>query len=100
MINNSFTRYGGRFNIDHNATDRLVFGVNLAVDRSQLNKVTNDNEFSTLVSWLPNCLLRRPPTHPRDFPTQIPFIQAAFTMRSMISIVRLPTVLWATPMPI
>ncbi|MBS1601217.1 MAG: TonB-dependent receptor [Bacteroidetes bacterium] len=56
VINNSFTRYGGRFNIDHNATDRLVFGVNLAVDRSQLNKVTNDNEFSTpgqLVAELP-----------------------------------------------
>jgi len=56
LINNTFSRYGARFNLDHNATDNLVFGLNLAVDRSQLNKVSNDNAFSTpgqLVSQLP-----------------------------------------------
>ncbi len=56
VINNRFTRYGARFNIDHNATDKLVFGLNLAVDRSQLNKVTNDNSFSSpqeLVAQIP-----------------------------------------------
>jgi TonB-linked SusC/RagA family outer membrane protein len=56
VINNTFSRYGARFNLDHNATDNLVFGLNLAVDRSQLNKVTNDNSFSTpgeLVAQLP-----------------------------------------------
>jgi TonB-dependent starch-binding outer membrane protein SusC len=56
VINNTFSRYGARFNIDHNATDKLVFGVNMAVDRSQLNKVTNDNSFSApgeLVAQLP-----------------------------------------------
>lgn len=56
VINNTFTRYGARFNIDHNATDKLIFGLNLAVDRSQLNKVTNDNSFSTpgeMVALLP-----------------------------------------------
>src|SRR6202012_1574466 len=56
VINNYFTRYGARFNIDHNATDKLVFGMNMAVDRSQLNRVTNDNSFSTpgqLVAQLP-----------------------------------------------
>jgi TonB-linked SusC/RagA family outer membrane protein len=47
VINNTFSRYGARFNIDHNATDKLVFGLNLAIDRSQLDKVTNDNSFST-----------------------------------------------------
>jgi TonB-dependent starch-binding outer membrane protein SusC len=56
VINNTFSRYGARFNIDHNATDKLIIGLNLAVDRSQLNKVTNDNSFSTpgeLVAQLP-----------------------------------------------
>ncbi|MES1160457.1 MAG: TonB-dependent receptor plug domain-containing protein, partial [Bacteroidota bacterium] len=36
VINNKFSRYGARFNIDHTASDRLTFGLNLAVDRSQL----------------------------------------------------------------
>lgn len=65
VINNTFTRYGARFNIDHNATDRLVFGLNLAVDRSQLNRVTNDNAFSTpgqLVAQLPASPLIDPST--------------------------------------
>ncbi|MBS1918499.1 MAG: TonB-dependent receptor [Bacteroidetes bacterium] len=56
VINNTFSRYGTRFNIDHNATDKLVFGLNLAIDRSQLNRVTNDDAFSTpgqLVAQLP-----------------------------------------------
>lgn len=56
VINNTFSRYGTRFNIDHNASDKLVLGLNMAVDRSQLNKVTNDNAFSTpgqLVAQLP-----------------------------------------------
>lgn len=56
VINNKFSRYGSRFNIDHTASDRLTFGLNLAVDRSQLDRVTNDNAFSTpgqLVAQLP-----------------------------------------------
>lgn len=56
VINNKFSRYGTRFNIDHTASDRLTFGLNLAVDRSQLDRVTNDNAFSTpgqLVAQLP-----------------------------------------------
>ena len=56
VINNTFSRYGARFNLDHNATDKLVFGLNLAVDRSQLNKVTSDVSFSApgeLVAQLP-----------------------------------------------
>ena len=56
VINNKFSRYGARFNIDHNASDRLLFGINLAVDRSQLDRVSHDNAFSTpgqLVAQLP-----------------------------------------------
>lgn len=56
VINNKFHRYGGRFNLEHNATDKLSFGINLSVDRSQLDRVTNDNSFSTpgqLVAQIP-----------------------------------------------
>jgi TonB-linked SusC/RagA family outer membrane protein len=56
VINNRFSRYGTRFNIDHNASDKLVFGLNMAVDRSQLDKVTFDNSLSSpgeLVAQVP-----------------------------------------------
>jgi TonB-dependent starch-binding outer membrane protein SusC len=65
VINNKFSRYGTRFNIDHNVSDRLVFGLNLAVDRSQLNRITNDDAFSTpgqLVAQLPISPLIDPST--------------------------------------
>jgi TonB-linked SusC/RagA family outer membrane protein len=65
VINNRFSRYGTRFNIDHTASDRLVFGLNLAVDRSQLDRITNDDAFSTpgqLVAQLPISPLIDPST--------------------------------------
>lgn len=65
VINNRFYRYGGRLNLEHSATDKLTLGVNLAVNRSQLNRVTNDNAFSTpgqLVAQLPISPLYDPET--------------------------------------
>lgn len=65
VINNKFYRYGGRLNLDHTATDKLSFGINLSVDRSQLNRVTNDDQFSTpgqLVAQLPISPLYDPKT--------------------------------------
>ena len=56
VINNKFYRYGGRMNLEHQATSNLSFGINMSVNRSQLNRVTNDNSFSTpgqLVAQLP-----------------------------------------------
>jgi TonB-linked SusC/RagA family outer membrane protein len=56
VINNRFYRYGGRMNLEHQATSNLSFGINMSVNRSQLNRVTNDNSFSTpgqLVAQLP-----------------------------------------------
>jgi TonB-linked SusC/RagA family outer membrane protein len=56
VINNQFSRYGGRFNLEHNATSKLAFGINLAINRSELKRVSNDNAFSTpgqLVAQLP-----------------------------------------------
>jgi hypothetical protein len=59
VINNKFYRYGGRMNLEHNPTDKLSIGINIAVDRSQLNRVTNDNAFST-----PGQLVAQPPITP------------------------------------
>ncbi|MEZ2441472.1 SusC/RagA family TonB-linked outer membrane protein [Chitinophaga sp. RCC_12] len=47
VINNKFQRYGGRLNLEHSATDKLSFGMNLNVSRTQLDRVANDNIFST-----------------------------------------------------
>jgi len=66
VINNQFQRAGARFNIDHTASDRLTLGLNLAVDRSQLNRITNDNAFSTpgqLVAQIPINPIIDPVTH-------------------------------------
>jgi TonB-linked SusC/RagA family outer membrane protein len=65
VIENTFYRYGGRLNLEHNPTARLSIGVNVAVDRSQLNRVSNDNAFSTpgqLVAQLPISPLYDPDT--------------------------------------
>lgn len=56
VINNSFQRYGGRINLDHNISDRINIGFNFALNKSQLDRVSHDNAFSTpgqLVSQLP-----------------------------------------------
>lgn len=65
VINNTFKRYGGRFNLEHNASSKLSLGLNLAVSRSQLDRVSNDNAFSTpgqLVAQLPISPLYDPTT--------------------------------------
>lgn len=59
VINNKFYRYGGRLNLEHNPTQKLSIGINLAADRSQLNRVTTDNAFST-----PGQLVAQPPITP------------------------------------
>jgi TonB-linked SusC/RagA family outer membrane protein len=54
--NNAFKRYGGRLNLEHNATDRLSFGMNLNVSRSQNDRISDDNSYSTpgqLVAQVP-----------------------------------------------
>jgi TonB-linked SusC/RagA family outer membrane protein len=59
VINNKFYRYGGRLNLEHSPSEKLSFGINVAIDRSQLNRVTNDNAFST-----PGQLVAQPPITP------------------------------------
>lgn len=53
---NRFRRYGGRLNLDHTANTHLSFGLNMAVNRSQLDRVSDDNAYSTpgqLVAQVP-----------------------------------------------
>ncbi len=59
VINNKFYRYGGRLNLEHSPTQKLTIGINISVDRSQLNRVTTDNAFST-----PGQLVAQPPITP------------------------------------
>ena len=56
VIDNSFSRYGARFNLEQAATDNLSFGINVAIDRSEIDKVDGDNSFATpgeLVAQIP-----------------------------------------------
>lgn len=56
VINNHFYRYGARVNIDHQVNDKLSLGINMTSSRSQLNRISNDDAFSTpgqLVAQLP-----------------------------------------------
>lgn len=65
VINNKFTRYGARLSLDHQATDKLNIGINMSVNRSQLDRVTDDNSFSTpgqLVAQVPISPLIDPET--------------------------------------
>lgn len=47
LIGNSFERMSGRLNIDHKATDKLSFGVNVSIAKTINNRVSADNAFST-----------------------------------------------------
>ena len=65
VVVNRFKRYGGRLNLEHNLTDKVTVGMNLTVTRSQLDRVTNDNAFSTpgqLAAQVPISPFRDPET--------------------------------------
>lgn len=47
LIGNSFRRISGRLNLDHKATDKLSFGMNVNIANTINDRVTDDNEFST-----------------------------------------------------
>jgi TonB-linked SusC/RagA family outer membrane protein len=47
IVSNQYERIASRFNLDHQATERLSFGINLTATRSVNNRVPNDNAFST-----------------------------------------------------
>jgi len=65
VIANRFRRYGGRLNLDHSINDKVTIGINLSSARSQLDRITNDNAFSTpgqLVAQIPVSPLYDPVT--------------------------------------
>ncbi|MGM0587813.1 MAG: SusC/RagA family TonB-linked outer membrane protein [Bacteroidota bacterium] len=47
LIDNSYTKYNGRINVDHKATDKLDLGLRLNVNRTINNRLGNDNLFET-----------------------------------------------------
>ncbi len=47
IVRNSYKRYNGRLNVDHKVKDWLSVGMNMSFARSQNNRVSNDNAFST-----------------------------------------------------
>lgn len=59
VINNKFVRYGGRLNLEHTISDKVSFGMNANISRSQLDRVSNDNIFST-----PSQLVAQSPLSP------------------------------------
>jgi len=47
LINNGFERLSARLNLDAQGSERLSYGMRLAVSRSENDRVPNDNAFST-----------------------------------------------------
>lgn len=59
VVVNRFRRFGGRLNLEHSLNDKFSIGMNLTATRSQLDRITNDNAFST-----PGQLLAQIPISP------------------------------------
>jgi len=47
IINNDFRRISARLNLDHAASNRIKVGVNTMLSQTRLDRVSNDNAFST-----------------------------------------------------
>jgi len=47
IVRNGYKRYSARFNVDHQAKDWLMVGINLSYARSENKRVSNDNAFAT-----------------------------------------------------
>ncbi|MEI6407816.1 MAG: TonB-dependent receptor [Bacteroidota bacterium] len=72
VISNNLKKYGGRLNLDFEATKRLRVGVNLNLARTSTNQVSDDNQFSTplqLVAMSPLTPTRDPDGVLYDRPT-------------------------------
>lgn len=59
LIDNRFQRLSGRINLDHSATDKLTFGLNMSLARSENQRLSDDNSFSTPIQ-----LVAQPPIQP------------------------------------
>lgn len=47
IVRNNFKRYSGRLNLEHKVKDWLAIGFNLSYAKSNNNRISNDNAFST-----------------------------------------------------
>lgn len=47
LIGNAFKRFSGRLNLDHKATEKLSFGLNIMMSNSINNRLSTDNAFAT-----------------------------------------------------
>jgi TonB-linked SusC/RagA family outer membrane protein len=47
LIGNAFERISGRVNLDHKASEKLSFGLNVNIARTINNRLSNDNAFAT-----------------------------------------------------
>lgn len=47
IVSNKYERISTRFNVDHQATDKLKIGINAALSRSRNQRLPNDNAFSS-----------------------------------------------------
>jgi TonB-dependent starch-binding outer membrane protein SusC len=47
LIGNAFERISGRVNLDHKASEKLSFGLNVNIARTTNNRLSTDNSFST-----------------------------------------------------
>ncbi|HEX6983703.1 MAG TPA: TonB-dependent receptor [Balneolaceae bacterium] len=59
LIDNNYTKFNGRVNLDHTANNDLQLGVNLSVNRSLNDRLAYDNSFET-----PMQLVAQPPLSP------------------------------------
>ncbi len=47
LLNNDYNKVSGRVSVDHQATDKLKFGITTNTVRTETNRVANDNAFAT-----------------------------------------------------
>jgi len=74
LIGNSMERISGRMNLDHQATDKLSFGLNMSLTRTSNDRVADDNAFSTpvqLIAQTPITPLRDADGNLNDRPTTV-----------------------------
>jgi TonB-linked SusC/RagA family outer membrane protein len=50
VINSAYKRLSGRINLDHQATDKLSFGINVNVSHSRNRRSFNDNTYTGIVT--------------------------------------------------
>ncbi|MEM1135240.1 MAG: SusC/RagA family TonB-linked outer membrane protein, partial [Bacteroidota bacterium] len=73
-VGNAMERISGRLNLDHQATDKLNFGVNMSLTRTSNDRVSDDNAFSTpgqLIAQAPITPLRDADGVLTDRPTAV-----------------------------